>query len=237
LEFWPGGYRYYRDTDHFPLGTDSVLLAAFTAGKPGQRVLDLGTGGGYLGLMLLARQPKLDIDAVDIVPSAVKLADGNARLNGAEDRLHPMVGDLRRCEDFLERGRYDTVICNPPYFDAAAGAVSRKDNMAIARSEGCTVFEVCRAADYALKFGGDLFLCWKPARMAELFAALNQYRLEPKRLRFCQSVAGSAPYLLLVSARKGAKSGLIPEPPLVMRNPDGSFTDEILEIYHRGKEN
>lgn len=233
LELWPGGYRYYKDGEHFPLGMDSVLLAAFARTKPRMRVLDLGTGGGYIPLMLLGRQPGLTIDAIDIVPSAVTLAEGNARLNGLEEKIHPVCGDIRTAEGLIDREKYDMAICNPPYFDQNAGAGSKSDNIRIARSEGCTVFEVCSAAAFALKNGGTFHICWKPSRMAELFAALHGCGLEPKRLRFCENRAGEPPYLMLLQAKKRAGSGLIIEPPLVIRDGAGEYTEEILEIYHR----
>ena len=73
-----------------------------------------------------------------------------------------------------------------------------------------------------------------PERLADLFYLLRKYNLEPKKLRLVQSYFDSKPKLILVKATKNAKSFLNTEEPLIIYNRDGSYTDEILQIY--GKE-
>ena len=43
----------------------------------------------------------------------------------------------------------------------------------------------------------------------------------------------SAPGLCLIEARRGAAPGLVIEPPLLLRGPDGAESEEIRRIYHR----
>ena len=50
-ELWPGGPRFAQ-SEHFPLGTDSVLLADFVPLAGARRGVDLGCGGGILALLL-----------------------------------------------------------------------------------------------------------------------------------------------------------------------------------------
>lgn len=233
LELWPGGYRYYRDSAHFPLGMDSVLLSSFVRLRRGQRAADLGTGCGYIPLMLLGRESSIYIDALEIVPAAAGVARMNIGLNGLESSVSVIEGDLREVRKYMKCGAYDLVVCNPPYYDPHSGAQSPDENMRTARSGGCTVADVCRAAAALLRNGGSFCLCWKPERMAELFAALSAARLEPKRMRLCHSRADHPAYLMLLDARKQANPGLKMLPPLVVRGGDGAYTREILEIYRR----
>ncbi len=235
-ELWPGGYRYYRDADHFPLGMDCVLLSAFVRLRRGMRVLDLGTGCGYIPLMLLGWQPELRIDAVELIPTAAGLARANAALNGLEDRINVIEGDLRSVSGLVECGAYDLAVCNPPYFSPGSGRESSRENEKIARSAGCTVREVCAAASYALKNGGSFGVCWRTERMAELFASLNGAGLEPKILRLCANTAGSAPFLMLLQARKQGRGGLTVMPELAVREQNGAYTREIMRMYHRDAE-
>ncbi|MBR6812226.1 MAG: methyltransferase [Oscillospiraceae bacterium] len=231
-ELWPGGYKCYKDKEHFALGTDSVLLAAFAKVKRGMKAADLGTGGGYIPLMLLGWQREMSVDAVEIVPSAARLAKANVELNSFEDRVRVYNCDLRQTKGVLEWGTYDLVTCNPPYFDPARGALSASDNIRTARSTGCTVEDVCRAAASLLKTGGSLTLCWKPERLSELFAALAATGLEAKRMRLCQGTRDKDPYLVLVDARRQAKPGLVMMKPLVVRTAGGDYTEEVLGMYH-----
>ena len=74
----------------------------------------------------------------------------------------------------------------------------------------------------------------RPERLSELLCTMNRNGLEPKRLRMVQYQAHTAPNLVLVEARRGGKPGLSIEPPLILAEADGSDTEEIQKIYHRG---
>ncbi|HOX01448.1 MAG TPA: methyltransferase [Candidatus Paceibacterota bacterium] len=91
-------------------GEDSEFYANMLEISPGARCLDLCTGTGVQALMSLSRGAAR-VDAVDINPRAVRLAQLNARLNGWERRLRWFEGDLF---EPLPPGRYDRITCNPP---------------------------------------------------------------------------------------------------------------------------
>ena len=74
----------------------------------------------------------------------------------------------------------------------------------------------------------------RPERLSDLFYLLKKNNLEPKELTLVQTYQDSKPKLVLVKATKNAKSFLNVEEPLIIYNKDGSYTDEILQIY--GKE-
>ena len=71
----------------------------------------------------------------------------------------------------------------------------------------------------------------KPFRMAEAFAIMKKYSLEPKRLQLVQPREGSEPSVFLVEAVKGGKSGLKILPALNVYNADGSYTEDLLNVY------
>ena len=73
----------------------------------------------------------------------------------------------------------------------------------------------------------------QPERLAELMCCMSAHGLEPKRMRMVCHTAGAAPNLLLVEGRRGAKPGMRIEPALILREADGSETEEIRRIYHR----
>ena len=232
---WPGGYAFVFDDTLFQPSTDSFLLGHFVRTRRGDRVCDLGAGTGLLGLLLLARQAELSVTDMEIQEAACDLARRSAERNGLTHRITVLQQDLCRL-DQLPRSAFDVVVTNPPYFSADRGAASPDPARSAARSEiRCTLEDVCAAADHLLRYGGHFFLVFRPDRMAELFALLQKYRLEPKRLRFVQHNAGSAPSLLLLECRKGGKTGLTVEPPLLLKNPDGRDTAEANQVYFRDR--
>ena len=236
-QLWPGGFRFLFDDALFQPGTDSFLLGSFPLLRRGLRVCDLGAGTGLLGLLLLAREPDLQVINVELQPAAVAISRQNAALNDLTDRITNLQADLRDPAQLPSAGRFDLVVSNPPYFDAARGASAREKSHSLARSdETCTLPQLCAAAARLLRYGGSFCLVFRAERMAELFACLHEYALEPKRLRMVQNTAIAAPKLFLLEARKGGRPGLSVLPPLILRGEDGGETPELARIYFRDKE-
>ena len=59
-------------------------------------------------------------------------------------------------------------------------------------------------------------LCQRPDQLVEVLCALRTARLEPKRLAFVRQRTGSTPWLFLVEAQKGRKTGLRVEPDVLI---------------------
>ena len=82
-----------------------------------------------------------------------------------------------------------------------------------------------------LKNGGRLCVVYPAPRAFEMMTAMQRNRLAPKRIRTVHGVQGRAPRFVLLDAVKGGGEGLHWLEPLVLRNIDGSFTEEWHRIY------
>mgnify|MGYP000933913609 CR=1 FL=1 len=208
-----GRYTLVQTADCFPLGGDSLALAAFASVRRGDRVCDLGCGAGALLLLLAARVSPLVLSGVEYCPEDAALAHQNLAENGLEGAIY--TGDLRAVCKTLPAGGFSVAISNPPYFKAGSGGCGGP-----ARMEGdCALEDWCAAAGRLLKNGGRFALVHRPERLCDLFAALRSAGLEPKRLLTVQGAAASAPWLLLLEAKKGGKPGLRWEPPWLQDQP------------------
>ncbi len=78
-------------------------------------VLDLGTGSGCLLLAMLSELPAATGLGIDLNPQALAVAAANARSLGLEARSRFQRGDWAQGL----AGRWDLVLCNPPYVPAA----------------------------------------------------------------------------------------------------------------------
>ena len=79
-------------------------------------VLDLGTGTGALLLAVLSELPAASGVGVDLKPEAAALAARNAARLGLAGRARFLAGDWAAAL----AGRFDLVLCNPPYIESAA---------------------------------------------------------------------------------------------------------------------
>ncbi len=86
-------------------------FAPFTDPAQVARIVDLGTGSGALAIACAYHFPNANIDAVDISPDALCVAEQNVAAHGLQDRITLVEGDLLDPCD----GTYDLIISNPPY--------------------------------------------------------------------------------------------------------------------------
>ncbi len=83
-----------------------------------QRVLDLCTGNGSLAVIAAMAYPEITVDAADISPAALELARINVARHQLGARIRIVESDL-----FAQlAGRYDLILCNPPYVNDASMA-------------------------------------------------------------------------------------------------------------------
>jgi release factor glutamine methyltransferase len=116
-EFWSLDFVVTRDTLIPRPDSETIIETAldYLHDRPPARILDLGTGTGCLLLSALSEFPDAWGLGVDLSPRAAAVAQLNARRLGLAERATIMVGGWTAA---LE-GRFDLVLCNPPYIPAA----------------------------------------------------------------------------------------------------------------------
>ena len=236
LDDLENGYYIYQDTDAFCFGIDAVLLAHFGKLKNNDRVLDLCTGNGIVPLLMhaVARDDGLTVrfDGLEIQAPIAQLATKSVCYNKLEESIAITTGDLREAATIYGPASFSVVTCNPPYMKARQGLRGETDAKTIARHEVmCTLEEIILQSSKVLKSRGRFIMVHRPARLAEIFAALHTCHLEPKRMQLVYPYVDKAPTMVLIEAVKGGGPQLNVEPPLIVYNADRSYTEQVLRIY------
>ena len=232
METLYNGYCLEIPPGAFPLSTDSMVLSHFCRGARGKRWLDLGSGGGTLGLLLCAEDPSRTVTGVELNAAAHEAALENIRRNALAVRMQSICADLREVPGLFPAGSFSCCIANPPYF--SGGPVSTTLPAARHR-ETCAPEDLCRSAAWALQYGGDLFLVCPPEALAEWIAAGAARNLQTKVLRLVRHREGGPAALALLRLRKGGKPGLRLEE-ISLHDAAGNQTEVYKEIYHMGPE-
>ncbi|GGC72321.1 50S ribosomal protein L3 N(5)-glutamine methyltransferase [Marinobacter halophilus] len=81
--------------------------------QPVQRILDLCTGSGCIGIGAASVFDEAEVDLSDISEDALEVAESNIELHGLEGRVRTVRSDV-----FANiEGQYDVILSNPPYVD------------------------------------------------------------------------------------------------------------------------
>jgi tRNA1(Val) A37 N6-methylase TrmN6 len=206
------------------VGHDALLLAAATAARPGDRVVEFGAGVGAAGLALALRAGPLRLALLEIDPALAALARDNARANGqaAEVLAFDVAAPAADWPAALAPDSADVVLMNPPYNDPQRHRGSPDGARRLAHmAETGTLDQWLRAARRLLRPGGALTLVWRADGLPDLLAALAT-GFGSLRLVAVHPRPEAAAIRLLVRAVKGGRAPLQLLPPLVLADADGT---------------
>lgn len=91
-----------------------------------QRVLDLCTGNGSLAILAAMAWPEVQVDAIDLSADALAVARINVDKHGLGERIRLLQGDGLA----PAQGRYDLILCNPPYVNSQSMAALPQEYLA-----------------------------------------------------------------------------------------------------------
>ena len=242
------GYRY---------NSDSLFLWDFArkncSFKASQSLLDVGCGCGILGL-LLARDFNCALSCIDIQPQNCKLAQinakandikasiicadffkdwesGNSAGNSKENSAGNSAGNFRIPSQSCQRNQiFERIICNPPFYDFGGENKNAHKNT----SRNASSFDISAFASKCSKLlapKGELVLCYDARLVDRLLQALLEAGLKPIKLAFLHSKPSKPADVVLVVAKKGAKSPLCVFGSLFACNESGTHSDFAKEVF------
>jgi tRNA1(Val) A37 N6-methylase TrmN6 len=226
-----GALTLVQPRNGYRFSIDSILLGRFVHARPRDRVLELGAGCGVISVMIAALWRPREIVAIEIQPDLADMATRNATLNGL-DALRVINVDLRaRRIDGLAPASCDLVVANPPYRALRSGRASPNPERRIARDESAaTMADFVAAAKRFAANGAKVAFVFDASRSAELLRCMAAHTLEPKRIRFVHPRADAPATTILVEARKGGGIEATIEPPLMLYDRPGTYSDEAREL-------
>lgn len=158
-------FEILQDKDVFRVGTDGVLLGAFSEVSNAKKILEIGTGTGLIALMLAQRNPKAKILAIDIDEKAVELAQNNFKNSPFSERLKAELQDFKK-SPLVEK--FDLIVSNPPYF---AENASHRD--IIARQKVELDFEILISKSFSLLAENGILSIIIPEQMTDEFEKIG----------------------------------------------------------------
>lgn len=208
------------------VGTDSVLLGAWTDTESVKTVVDVGAGSGLLTLMIAQRAPGAALTAIEMDPEAAEAATANIVASPWPDRCTVQCIDAAL---YTPGDKVDLVICNPPYFTSGLRAPDRQRATARHAEGSLTPLSVIAMAGRWLSERGTLAMV-TPADIADdIVFESEMHRMDIwRRCLISTTIEKHAGRILWQLSRKGTR---IPRPDttLVLRCA-GEPTDEYRRL-------
>ena len=225
------GLKLYQDPDCFCFSLDSVVLANYCKiRKRDANIVEFCSGNGVVSI-IMSRRTNANIVGIEIQKKLYDMANESLDYNNLNDRITFINDDIK---NFVkDKDNYvDLIVCNPPYFKYdESNKINDSIEKQIARHELCiNIDEICSCASKILKDNGKLCIVHRSDRFIDVYDAIKKYRIEPKRIKFIYNNEDSQAEMFLIEGQKNAGTGLIIDKPLLVRNLDGSYSDEYKKL-------
>lgn len=233
-DFLGGKIKLRQPVNGYRATSDAVLLAASVFPKKNQKVLDVGTGTGAVGLCLLARCPELSVSGIDVQAEMTGLASHNVTLNGLSDKMSITTADIRTKRiDGIETGEFDWVITNPPFI--LEDQISPDPVRDIAHRESdCSLSEWIKACLRYVAARGYFAMINRADRLPEILSFLYG-KLGGIRIIPVWTKEGEHAKRVIVIGRKGVLSPAVLTAGITLTNAKGERTEQAEAIMRNGQ--
>ena len=159
---------------------ESQMLVDFVQLQPNDKIIEVGSGNGYITLHLAIKFPKVkEIIGIDIIPEVVEEAYTQLK------RFHDTFDEVTASVKFMNLDisslimiaqKYDSMISNPPFFSSGASRVSPNQIRSTARIDKLfTINDLLLTGQSILKNYGSLYLVFPTKRIPEIEASTSRY--------------------------------------------------------------
>ena len=196
-----GRVRFRQPRDGYRTGIEPVLLAASVTARPGETVLEAGSGAGATLLCLSARRPGIACRGVELNPELAELGRANLAENGF-DQATIETGDILH---YPEEARYNHAIANPPWHDEQSTPSPDPMRDAAKRGSAALLGEWAAAMARVLCPGGTMTMIVPAAVCDRALAAMASAGCGSPALVPLWPRAGHAARLVLLRSTKGGR--------------------------------
>lgn len=205
------------------IGTDAMLLGAFIDAEFKKNGLDLGTGSGVLSLMQTQKNEAIQIDALEIDPKAVEIAQLNFQNSSWNSRLNCIEKDYLVYDTDKT---YDLIFTNPPFH--LEQVYSPTVNKKLARSSDEEhLIGIMNQVAQLLTSDGDFWIIAPHTLEEKLVNWAEQKELFPNNVI---QIEGKIKQIKRVILNFKRQKNSIKRKEFVVRNNDNSYTEEYKNL-------
>ena len=212
-----------QDRCALKVGTDGVLLGAWTACKNSNSILDIGAGTGIISLMLSQRS-SATITAIEIDKGASKQCADNFKNSPWNNRLTVIQKSIQKYSEESAHS-FDLIVSNPPFHSIQKETTKRNT----ARSEQeLNVSELFNAVHSLLSQEGTFCIIFPFGRIEELIELAKEFQLYAAKICFVKGNHTSEIKRILIEFKFGEQQ--LVETNLTIEKERHNYTPEYREL-------
>ena len=217
------GYCYNSDT-HFLFNFICQNFKQYKNIKG--ELLDIGSGSGILGLLVVRDFQKLKLNQVEIQKEFQFLSQKNSEINKIKNQL--FKGSFL---DIDFEKQFDYIVSNPPFYPSSV-VQSINKNIKIARyNDNLPLKDFINKSSKLLTSRGQLFFCYDIKFLDNIIKYCSDAKLNIQSLQFLHPKVNREASLVMVATKKDSKTLMKILPPAIMFNEDGEFMNSTNDIY------
>lgn len=222
-------FTVHHDRCAMKVTTDGCFFGAWAAremqNEKFRNVLDIGTGTGLLSLMI-AQKNKIKIDAVEIDEDASEQAKENIETSPWKDQVQIFNEDIL---SFQPAGKYDCVVCNPPFYENELASEQTKKNIAH-HSEHLTISQVLKVIKIYLEMEGKFFLIFPFKRKEEIERLLQQNELHVMSSVILSQSVKHFPFRMIIKGTKKRKNESGSSTSIAIWDEHQQYTSQFVDL-------
>lgn len=226
----------FQPLNGYRASTDAIILSSLVNKvKPGDKILDVGSGTGAISLCLAARfrEKEPQITGLELQPELADLSNKSASANGFEQFLNYINADIRTPKAILPPCSFRHVISNPPYSDHDMPSPNQSKAFAHNHHD----FNLTEWIKFCIKMTapkGFIYLINRAEAVTEILAALYGKAGNIKIIPLFSKPGQNAKRVMII-AEKDCKTPASILPGLTVHTPDGTYTEEAFQILREGR--
>lgn len=207
------------------IGTDAMVLGAIVPVANNENVLDIGAGTGVLSLILAQKAENLNITAIEIDSEALQDLKTNFVNAPFQSKFEIIPSDVRM---HTFNRVFDCIISNPPFFKNSF-TNGQKDARSLARNEdNLTFIQLVEVISKNLSISGTAWLIFPFDSCEEIEQLLKEKNLYLST-KWVINGKPNVPVRAIYGLRKVQVESILNHV-LTIRNSDGSYTDDYIEL-------
>lgn len=219
-------FTVFHDQCAMKVGTDGVLLGAWTDINNTESLLDVGTGSGLIALMLAQKNNLSKIHAIDIDKDAIKQAKENISNSPYSSRI---TCERISLEEYVKESesKFDLIVSNPPFFDNSLKSPNRQRTLA-RHTDSLPVNDLICQSSLLLSDNGRLSIIYPYEYKKDITLLAKKNNLHISRITNVYPTPKSEPKRILIELSR--KQSDVKEENIIIEKERHIYSDEFTAL-------